>query len=90
MAAAGDTLSIYMAYYKVDEVIGRAVMEALEITDDDRYSLAAGLTDDELEEVMRSILSDGEPLGFRVKSRLRMTWKALRVLTNAPVGQGLP
>ena len=64
MAAAGNTLSIFLSYFKVTEEIGRAIMMALEISDDDRYSIAAGLTDEELEEVIRSIVVEGNPRGW--------------------------
>ena len=64
MAAAGNTLPIYLAYFKVSEEVGRAIMEELELDDDDHYSVAAGLTEEEVDELIKNNTINGKPMGL--------------------------
>ena len=65
MAAAGNTLPIYLSYFKVSEGVGRAIMEILELAEDDHYSMAAALTDEELEKYIIWYISGQQAYGVR-------------------------
>ena len=82
MQASGDSLDLYLSYYGVSDRVGTALMKALEMTSKDHFSIAAGISDSEYEELLKTLTVRGTSLTLGMRARIRMTIRCVKTLSG--------
>ena len=75
-------MDLYLSYYGVSGRVGATSMKALETTAKDDFTIAAGVSDAEYEELLNTLTVKGTIITMGMKARIRMAIRCVKTLSG--------